>query len=84
MVKVLIWSEENEIVYGREAEFESVQEFIDTVSEQYEGGACEVTDIKIKTCIYSEETIPGDQIIPLQLLNIVIENYYTASVNALE
>lgn len=84
MAKELIWSEESEFVYGRAAEFETKQDFIDTVLAQYEDGNCEVTDVKIQTCIYSEDAIPGEQLIPLSLAGVVIENYYTASVNSFE
>ncbi len=80
MAKELIWSHEGEYVYGHKAEFFSEVDFINTVMDEYDEGVCEVTDVKIEPCLYSERTLPGDHLIPLSLEEIIIENYYTAKV----
>ncbi|MNW46853.1 hypothetical protein D3C74_241670 [compost metagenome] len=80
MAKELIWSYEDKYVYGRKAEFASKEEFAETVKDEYDDGVCEVSDIKVEACLYSEKTIPGDHLIPLSLEEVYIENYYTAKV----
>lgn len=80
MSKELIWSEESEYVYGRVVEFEDKEDFAKTVKSQYENGNCNVLNIKVESCLYTEKTIIGDQLIPLSCLDVCIENYYTAEV----
>lgn len=80
MPKELIWSNEDEYVYGRQAEFHCKEDFISAVKVQYENGDCEVTDITIEPCIYTERTIPGDHLVPLSQVDYCIENYYTAKI----
>ena len=89
MEKELIWSNEDEYVYGRQVEFTSKDDFIATVKERYmkdryEDGECNVVDVTIQPCIYSERTIPGDHLVPLSLVDYCIENYYTARVVPIE
>ncbi len=84
MAKELIWSNEDEYVYGRQADFLSKEDFAAAVKEQYEEGDCNVVDITIEPCIYSERTIPGDHLVPLSLVDYCIENYYTARVVPIE
>ncbi|MDN4067673.1 hypothetical protein QYF50_07175 [Paenibacillus vini] len=79
MAKELIWSNEDEYVYGRLAEFHCKEDFVSTVKVQYDGN-CEVIDVKIEPCLYSERTLPGDHLIPLSLEEVSIENYYSGKV----
>lgn len=84
MAKELIWSEESEYVYGRQAEFANKEDFAKEVKSQYEDGECNVQDVKIEPCLYSERTLPGDHLIPLSLEEVSIENYYSARVEQAE
>jgi len=84
MEKELIWSNEDEYVYGRQVEFTSKDDFIATVKKRYEEGECNVVDVTIEPCIYSDRTIPGDHLVPLSLVDYCIENYYTARVVPIE
>ncbi|WP_110929726.1 hypothetical protein [Paenibacillus bouchesdurhonensis] len=84
MAKELIWSEESDFVYGRAVEFENKEDFINTVKDQYEDGECEVADVKIQPCVWTERTIPKECLVTLSSAYAVIENYYTASVSDIE
>lgn len=84
MAKELIWSENMDYVYGLAKDFESEDDFVSTVKSEYEDGECMVTEVKIQPCIYAPDGVRGDAIIPLKLVEIHIENYYTARVEQVE
>lgn len=84
MAKELTWSEEMDCVFGCSKDFSSEADFIKTVKSQYGEGECDVVDVKVQTCLYSEQTLYADTLIPLSAVNVYIENYYTAEVVPLE
>ncbi|UED78094.1 hypothetical protein [Brevibacillus sp. DP1.3A] len=82
--KSLFWSEDGEKVYGLASQFKDKEDFAIHVKNNYEDGQCIVRNIKKEPCLYSEEGIQADTIIPFSLLDIVIDNYYTATVLPIE
>lgn len=84
MAKEIVWSESVETAYGRKNDFSSKEDFEKTVQGQYEDGDCEVIDITVEACIYSEETLTGDCLIPLSQVEVCIENYYIGKVVPIE
>ena len=84
MAKELIWSNENEYVYGRKVEFTSITEFEAEVKCQYEDGECNTVGTTIEPCIVTERTISGGHLVPLSLSDYIIENYYMTRVVPVE
>jgi len=80
MSKELIWSEDQDFAYGLKSDFESKEEFAERVIDQYENGICVVKNIQIQPCLFTSGEILPDVLIPLSLIDISIENYYTAEV----
>lgn len=84
MAKELIWSNEDEYVFGRQVEFENKEDFIKTVKDQYENGECNVVDIAVEPCFHSAEPIPSEYLVPLSLTDFCIENYFMGKVVPVE
>lgn len=82
--KSLFWSENGETVYGLASQFNDKEDFALHVKKNYEDGECIVRNVKKEPCLYSEKGVQADMIIPFSLLDIVIENYYTATVLPIE
>ena len=80
MSKELMWSEDQDFAFGLKSDFLSKEEFIEVVTSQYDNGLCVVKNIKIEPCIFTSDGILPDVLIPLSLIDVVIENYYTAEV----
>ncbi|WP_157930369.1 hypothetical protein, partial [Mycobacteroides abscessus] len=84
MSKELIWSDEMEYVYGWYRDFESIQEFIETVKSRYEDGECNVEDAKRELCFVTERGLKPDLIVPVNLTDVTLEEFYTARVEPIE
>ena len=80
MSKELIWSEEQDFVYGLKSDFASKEEFTTQVVNQYEDGPCIIKNIQVQPCLFTSDEILPDVLIPLSSTDVVIENYYTAEV----
>jgi len=84
MPKELLWSEDQDFVYGLKSDFESKIEFTEQVINHYENGPCVVKNIQVQPCLFTTDEILPDVLIPLSLTDISIENYYTAEVEEVE
>ena len=80
MSKELIWSEDQDFVYGLKSDFASKEEFIEEVTNQYDNGRCIIKNIKIEPCVFTSDDILPGVLIPLSMTDIAIENYYTAEI----
>lgn len=87
MKYLLLWNEDNDIVYGYKRHFKTEEDFIKQVKDEFksfEGKECRVENIRIEPCIKSEKGLPEDIVVPLSATDIEIANYYTATVVELD
>jgi hypothetical protein len=83
----LLWSEDCDKVYALLSAFKNEKEFRIAVQETYRcwtGKKCELFNFKIETCISTEKGISAESVIPLNLTDIEISNYYIADVEEVE
>lgn len=80
MAKELIWSEDDSYVCGWASDFTSKSDFSDWVKKQYEDGDITLMNIQVQPCISTNKTIPAESVVPLNVMDFAIENYYTADV----
>lgn len=86
LTKCLIWSEENDQVFGAEREYETTHEFIEAIKHRYRkmtDKECNVSNVRLEPCILTESGLPSEMLIPLRLTDIEISNYYAADVEEL-
>lgn len=86
MESILFWNEDSDRVCGCKVDFDTKEEFIKQVKEEFksfefEGKECAVTDIKVEACVFTEKGLNPETLIPLSATDIEIANYYTAVVD---
>ena len=83
----LLWSEDNDMAMGYKGHFKSEEDFIEQVKAEFksfDGKDCIVKDVKIESCIETEQGLPVDIVVPLSASDVEIANYYTATVIELD
>lgn len=80
-IKHITFSEDGDKAYGKTNDFNNADEFIKAVQDQYYQEGCIVENIKIESCISTLECISAEYIIPLRCTDVVIENYFVATIS---
>lgn len=80
MKKNIILSEDGEKAYGRTKDFPRKEVFISEIKKQVEGIEG-VVNVKIESCISTEEGLPAEWLIPISATDIVIESYWVAELH---
>lgn len=80
MKKNIILSEDGENAYGRTKDFPRKEVFISEIKKQVEGIE-DVVNVKIESCISTEEGLPAEWLIPISATDIVIESYWVAELH---
>lgn len=84
MAKEILFSEDNDLAYGRAMDFDNENEFIEAVKSQYDDGPISVTNIKVETCVHSSSGVPRELLVTMKGIDITVEDYYTADITELD
>jgi hypothetical protein len=81
---ILFWSEDSDRVCGCKADFDTKEDFIKQVKDEFKsfkGKECAVTGVRVEACVFTEKGLNPEMLIPLSATDIEIANYYAATVD---